>query len=147
MFDSSVHLFAMNNLVNLHNQKMLKLLNYPIARCVAKRSSRTYIIDCDDDVLEREVLLFRGEHVMLICNLWVEAGLVNGALGYIENIFFVPSSKPPKLPQFVTTMFEKYHGVPFDSDYPILVLISPVVRGNMRNFPLKMAWPLPIHKS
>jgi len=38
---SSLHFFAMNNLVNLHNQKMLKSLNYPIVRCVVECSRRT----------------------------------------------------------------------------------------------------------
>ena len=84
---------------------------------------------------------------MLTCNLWVESGLVNGALRYIENIFFASGSNPPQLPQFVTIMFEKYCGVPFDRDYPILVPIPPIVRGNMRHMPLKMAWALTIHKS
>jgi len=35
LLDSSVHLFATNNLVNLHNRKMLKSLNSLIAKCVA----------------------------------------------------------------------------------------------------------------
>jgi len=43
---------------------------------------------------------------MSTCNLWVEPDLVNGALAYIETIFFVPGSMPPQLPQFVTVMFE-----------------------------------------
>ena len=44
-------------------------------------------------------------------------------------------------------MFEKYCGVPFDKDFPILVPIPPVLRGNMRKIPLKMAQALTLHKS
>jgi len=82
-----------------------------------------------------------------MCNLWVEASIVNDALGYIENILFVPSSKAPQLPKFVIVMFQKYCGVPFDRDYPVHVQIPPIVRGNMGQIPLKMAWVLTIHQS
>lgn len=41
LFDFSVHLFAMNNIVNLHNRKIIKGLNYPIGRCVAESRKRT----------------------------------------------------------------------------------------------------------
>jgi len=62
----------------------------------------------------------------------VESSLVNGKLGYIENIFFALGINPPQLPKFVIVMFEKYCSVPFDKDCPILELILPVLRGNMR---------------
>ena len=84
---------------------------------------------------------------MLTFNLWVEAGLINGALGYIENIFFAPGWKPPQLPQFCTVMLEKYCGVPFDKDLPILVPITPIIKGNKMKIPLKIPWTLTIHKS
>lgn len=126
---------------------MLKSLNSPIEKCVVESSRRTEIHDSDDDMLEREVLLCHGECVMLTCNLWVQSGFVSGALGYIENIFFVLGSKPPQLPQFVTVMFEKYCGVPFYKDFPILIPILPILRGNMRQMALKMAWVLTIQKS
>ena len=40
-FDSYIHLFGMNNLFNCHNPKMIKSLNFPIARCVVECSRRT----------------------------------------------------------------------------------------------------------
>ena len=36
-------------------------------------------------------------------------------------------------------MFENYCGVPFHMDYPIILPVAPIVRGNMRQILLKMA--------
>jgi hypothetical protein len=38
LFNSTLHLFPTNNLVNLHNRQMLKSLNSPIARCVVEHT-------------------------------------------------------------------------------------------------------------
>ncbi len=51
-------------------------------------------------------MLHCGEHVLLTCNFWVEAGLVNVVLGYIEHIFYAPSLKSPQLRQFTIVLFK-----------------------------------------
>ena len=84
---------------------------------------------------------------MLTCNLWVQAGLVNGALGYVKDIFYMPSSKPPQLPMFTTVVFDKNVGVPFDARNPNIVPITLVIRGNRKQIPLNMAYSITIHKS
>ena len=40
---------------------------------------------------------------MLTCNLWVQSGLVNGALGEVIQIVYRPGSNPPQLPAYVVT--------------------------------------------
>lgn len=67
---------------------------------------------------------------MLTFNLWVEVGLVNGALGFVNDIFYPPTYKPPRLPMFTTVVFYKYLVVPFDASNPNIVPITPVIRGN-----------------
>jgi len=126
---------------------MLKSLNSPIARCFAKYTRRRKIFKNDDDLMEFEVLLCRGQCVMLKCNLWVEYGLVNGVLGYIEYIFYVVGSKAPQLPLFTKVIFEKDKGVPFDRSCPNIVPITPVIRGKIKEIPLKMGRNLTIYKS
>lgn len=73
-----------------------------------------------------------GQCVILTCNLWAEAGLVNGSLGYVKDIFYTPTSKPPQIPMFTTIVSYKYVGVPFDASNPNIVLITPVIRGNRK---------------
>lgn len=55
-------------------------------------------------------------------------------------------SKPPKVPIFTKITFEKYIGVPFDINYPNIVPITLIVRGNIKHIPLKMAWVFSTHK-
>ena len=93
------------------------------------------------------MLLCLGQRVMLSCNLWVEAGLVNGALDYVEKVVYILGSKPPQLPLYTTIKFENYIGIPFDMQNPAIVPIPLVVKGNRKQIPLKMAWALTIHKS
>ena len=78
------------------------------------------------------MLLRCGESMKLTCNLWAEFGLVNGAHGYIEGIFFASGLKSPQLPQFIIVLFEKYCGVPFDRDCPNVVPITLVVMGDLK---------------
>ena len=49
---------------------------------------------------------------MLTSNLWTDAGLVNGALGVIQQIVYKPGSSPPEPPTYVLVRFDKYEGVP-----------------------------------
>jgi ATP-dependent DNA helicase PIF1 len=79
--------------------------------------------------------------------LWVEASLVNGALGYIQQIYYILGTKPPQLPMFTAIHFYKYIGVSFDKTNLNIVPITPVTRGNRKQIPLKMEWALTIHKS
>ena len=111
---------------------MLKSLNFLIARCVAEQSRRAEIFDSKNDVLEHEVSLFHGDIFMLTCNLWFEVVLVNGALGYVEDIYYMVGSNLPKLLVFSTVIFEKYTCVPFDINYPNIMPVIPVVRGNLK---------------
>ena len=58
LFNVAVHIFPSNNLVSLHNRKLLKYLNSPIGRFIAEYVHRSYFGRFVDDLLEHEVLLF-----------------------------------------------------------------------------------------
>ena len=80
-FDKATHLFATNELVKLHNKKMVKKLNLPIALNSSRVASQTSNDHKEDEQLQQEVLLCIGQQIMLTTSLWIQARLVNGSLG------------------------------------------------------------------
>ena len=146
-FDRSMHLFATNSMVSLHNKQMLKLLNCPVAISIATNTRNKMDNAFGDEKLEKQVLLCKGQHIMLTTNIWTQAGLVNGSLGEVVDIVYSPGSKPPDVPMYVTARIDNYTGPPWNKDDPKIVPISPVPLGSRRQIPLIMAWAITIHKS
>ena len=147
-FQNCVHLFSTNDKVYNHNKIMLHSLKHPVARSLAtKVGSLNSTEDYSNGELDLELLISNNSRVMLTTNLWVEAGLVNGALGYIRKIIYRPESKPPEPPTYVLVEFDNYSGLPFQDDQPNIVPIIPIQRGRTLQLPLRLAWALTIHKS
>ena len=107
---------------------MLKKLNMPVAVCsVEKRREQNFTTS--EEELDAKVLLCNEKKVMLACDFWVHARLVNGALGTKISIFYAPDSKPPELSSFMVVNFKQYRGTPWDISHPTYVPISPITRG------------------
>lgn len=121
-FDNSIHLFVTNASAKHHNTKMLKQLYLPIARCVAQVPRQTNIGYDNYEQLPSKILLSLNEQVMLISNLWIQAGLVNGSLGQIKSIVYDTNSNP----KYVVVEFEHYTGPRWDSTNPKCVPIPPI---------------------
>ena len=51
--------------------------------------------------------------VMLLKNLWQQAGLVNGAMGKVEAVVWSKNEAKHKVPAFVVIDFKDYRGPPF----------------------------------
>ena len=101
--------------------------------------------------LEPIVCLAKAARVMLTSNLWVDVGLVNGAMGTIEAICY-RSGGPPALPIAVMVRFDSYSGPTLhDGTVPITPLrrtwSSSGVQCSRLQLPLKLAWAVTIHKS
>ena len=89
---------------------------------------------------------------MLTANLWVDMGLVNGAMGTVVAICYSSSEAPPHHPVAVMEQFDSYEG-------PMLpdgtVPTTPLRRtwsasGTSRScpqLPLKLAWAVTILKA
>ena len=72
---------------------------------------------------ELNVCLAHDACVMLTSNLWVDMGLVNGAVGTVVAISYKDGSAPPNLLVAVTVKFDSYSGPTFaDGTVPITPL-------------------------
>ena len=86
LFDNNIHLFATNDNVHNHNRKKLHSLKKPVAHSITSKEGSTNPREGKTDELDVELLLAKDARVMLTSNLWIEARLVNGALGYCKNL-------------------------------------------------------------
>lgn len=84
---------------------------------------------------------------MLSCKLWIQSRLVNGALGVVMQIIYTLGSIPPKLPPYVVVTLGNYIGPPWDQYQPKHLSIPHMHWSNEKQIPLKIAWPLTMHKS
>ena len=134
---------------------------------VEGRKMKPSEFDADDfRGMENEILLCEGARVLLTQNLWVEAGLMNGALGFVRGYMWPPGGDPHsdvkelRAPHIVFVEFDSVNlgvdesGRPrsfFPNDpvrknwVPIYhqEISSTVVEGVKRaNFPLTLAWAL-----
>ncbi|KAL7297079.1 hypothetical protein TKK_0009504 [Trichogramma kaykai] len=106
----------------------------------------------DNSGLADTLFLTIGCRVMLIDNPWVEGGLVNGSLGNIVAILYEDNVQPPNLPTYILVKFDTYDG-PYVTNK--LFPVTPIVRTweklgrkiTRRQFPLKLAYAITIHKS
>ena len=62
--------------------------------------------------MELELLIVIGARVMLTSNLWTDVGIINGALGVIQQIVYNLGSSPREPPMHVLIKFYKYVGAP-----------------------------------
>ncbi|XP_059070553.1 uncharacterized protein LOC131860191 [Cryptomeria japonica] len=147
-FENTVHLFSTNDNVHSHNKKMLYSLRHPVARSVATKAGSVNIAeDFSTGELDLELLISKNSRVMLTSNLWIQAGLVNGALGYVQKIVYKPGSAPPDPPTYVMVEFDNYSRLPFEYHHPNTIPITTIQKGRTLQLPLRLAWALTIHKS
>ena len=152
-FADALHLFPTVNSVAEHNLKKLHHNGQPVAAIRAVHSGPRADIASSDDAsgLDPVVHIARGARVMLTSNLWVEAGLVNGAMGTVQAICY-QTGGPPDLPTAVTIQFDSYSGPTLQDGF---VPIVPIRRNWMAGaslcsrlqLPLKLAWAITIHKA
>ena len=88
---------------------------------------------------------------MLTSNLWVDVGLINGAMGTIQAICY-RTGGPPDLPIAIMVRFDNYSGPTFpNGTIPITPLrcrwSSSGGQCSLLQLPLKLAWAVTIHKS
>lgn len=137
-----------------YNQKKLKKLNMPVAKIQAIHNCEEAKIGSQQmangliDVLYLSI----GSRVMLKSNLWIDKGLVNGALGYIRKIVYQPEEHPSfNTPDVLMIEFDNFFGPTIQNLVPITQItkhwISKSHNCTRKQFPIELTWAITIHKS
>jgi len=105
----------------------------------------------DASGLQPVICSAKGACVMLSTNLWVNKGLVKGAMGTIQAICYREDNAPPDLPVAVTVRFDNYSGPTLpDGTVPITPLqrswSTSASQCSRLQLPIKLAWAVTIHK-
>lgn len=153
-FDNAVHLFPTIEAVVEYNTNKLHACGQPVATIKAVHTGPNASKASSDDAggLQPVLCIARGARVMLSANLWVDMGLVNGAMGTIQSICYHEGGAPPDLPIVVTILFDKYAGPTLpDGTVPIPPLCRSWTTSSSNcsrlQLPLKLAWAVTIHKA
>ena len=130
-----------------YNLTKLQNCGQPVAIIKAVHSGLSAAKATSDDAsgLEPTISIAHGARVMLNSNLWVDAGLVNGAICYQNR-------GPPDLPLAVMVKFDSYSGPALhDGSVPIIPLCRTWLHNGVTcsrlQLPLKLAWAVTIHKA
>ena len=152
-FATALHLIPTVEAVVEHNVAQLHASGQPIATIKAVHTGANASKAPADDAggLEAVICLARSARVLLTSNLWVDVGLVNGAMGTIQAIC-CHTGGPPDLPIAVMVRFDSYSGPALhDGTVPIaplrLTWSTSGIQCSRLQLPLKLAWAVTIHKS
>ena len=152
-FATALHLIPTVEAVVEHNVTQLHASGQPIATIKAVHTGANASKAPADDAggLEAVICLANSARVMLTSNLWIDVGLVNGAMGTIQAICY-RTGGPPDLPIAVMVQFDRYSGPTLhDGTVPITPLrrtwSSSGGQCSRLQLPLKLAWAVTIHKS
>ena len=152
-FTTALHLIPTVEAVVEYNVAQLQASGWPIATVKAVHTGPNAAKAPADDAggLETVVCLAKSARVMLTSNLWVDVGLVNGAMGAVQAICY-RTRGPRDLPIAVMVRFDSYSGPTFpDGTVPITPLrrcwSSSGGQCSRLQLPLKLAWAVTIHKS
>jgi ATP-dependent DNA helicase PIF1 len=156
-FRSCLRLFPTHEAVFRYNFQKLKEMKVSVVVTQAEHpcGGKLAANACAETAggLEAVVALCVGARVMLVQNLWVACGLVNGSIGTVRGILFVDGSRPPALPSAVLVEFDSYTGPSLQPQN--VIPITPrtthwLEKGKAcarSQLPLTLCWATTIHKS
>jgi len=114
----TIHIYFTNAESNSHNIKALRNLNTPIVQIKAEHDPHSGSRNRSSDTtnhLPALLYLARGAKVMLLQNVSVLNGLVNGSSGIVKDFLYHSNSKAPNRPYAIIIEFEDYKGPAFFS--------------------------------
>ncbi len=136
--------------------KMSTTTNNPVFAWLANNTTRTAELAQPNDVwgLRSYIGVCRDAPVLLLANLWTEAGLVNGSQGTVQTVIFDENSQMFDVPRFVVVDFKGYTGPAWIPGKPTWVPIPAVtasvkkrISSQRTQIPLVLARAITIHKA
>jgi ATP-dependent DNA helicase PIF1 len=157
-FETALRLYYTNAQVNETNFAQLLALNRPVKKIHAQHTGRNAnkATEEEADNLAPDLHVCIGARIMSTTNLWTERGLVNGAMGSIEDISWASGKDPfTSMPSLLLVKFDEYTGPDFLGCGQGIIPVFPVTRKfeyqgtpcSRTQFPLRLAYAITVHKS
>lgn len=167
-FRDALHIYPTKRKVQEHNHERMIRLDSPAIYVRAKNSGAGADKASSQEAgnLSQKFPVCVGCRVMLTRNIWPEVGLVNGALGTVNDISWAEGADPERdPPSIILVAFDKYSGPSFtpdgsdapyqDSEGKLIVPIQPTrqdfqYKNNAcwrEQFPLVIAYAITVHKA
>ena len=156
----TIFLYSTNEACRIKNTERLIALNQPIVLLTAEHDDDAKSCRKSADAaksLQRHLLCSVGSKVMLLWNIALPIGLVNGSSGVVIDFVYI-TTHAPELPAFIIIEFPDYTGPPFFQglERSKWVPLPPSTAewyggdGTMhfrRQFPISLAWALTTWKA
>jgi len=111
----TISLFSTNEACSRQNSYQLKNLESPTC-CIKAENDCSVTSQKSSEAcrkLQSKLYLAVGAKVMLLWNVSLSLGLVNGSTGTVVDFLYTPGTKAPSLPYATIVDFPEYKGPPF----------------------------------
>lgn len=152
LFEDAIRIYNQKKSVQAYDYQKLEAMQSPTVTIKAQYEGLGASASSEESGgLEQSITLCVGARVMLTENVWVDQGLVDGALGTVVDIVWRAETNPFA----VMIKFDKYTGAAINTDNGLGVPIFQSRHTFMREeesaafiqFPLTVAYAITTHKS
>jgi len=115
MSNETIFLYNTNEECEKKNNDQLLNLRQPICCIEAEHDSENTKQKSSEFCrkLQKKLFLAYGAKLMLLWNISLKHGLVNGSIGIVEDFIYSTGKKAPALPYALVVNFPEYNGPPF----------------------------------